>query len=87
MGIISDKMNTFGRNSYLHEYGIQNTKLSKAHMQNIHALNSDTHKLFLSILILNSRCLGVAIEGMDIWYMGLIIEYSFMRHKLCCKLN
>ena len=43
-----------------------------AHIPNIHALNSDTHTLFLSILILNSQCVGVAIEGMDIWYMGLI---------------
>ena len=42
------------------------------HIPNIHALNSDTHTLFLSILILNSQCVYVAIEGMDIWYMGLI---------------
>ena len=45
---------------------------NKAHIPNIHALNSDTHTLFLSILILNSQCVGVAIEGMDIWYMGII---------------
>ena len=43
----------------------------KAHIPNIHALNSDTHTLFLSILTLNSQCVGVAIEGMDIWYMGI----------------
>ena len=42
------------------------------HIPNIHALNSDTHTLFLSILILSSQCVGVAIEGNDIWYMGLI---------------
>ena len=46
--------------------------LYKAHIPNIHALNSDTHTLFLSILILNSQCVGVAIEGIDIWYMGII---------------
>ena len=39
---------------------------------NIDALNSDTNTLFLSILILNSQWVGVAIEGMDIWFMGLI---------------
>ena len=43
----------------------------KAHIPNIHALNSDAHKLFLIILILNSHCVGVASEGMDIWYVGL----------------
>ena len=36
----------------------------------MHALNSDTPTLFLSVLILNSQCVVVAIEGMDIWYMG-----------------
>ena len=48
----------------------------KAHIPNIHALNSDTHTLFLgtvfSILILNSQCVGVdicSIEGIDIWYI------------------
>ena len=44
----------------------------KAHIPNIQVLNSDTQTLFLSILILNSQCVGVAIEGNDIWYMGLI---------------
>ena len=45
----------------------------KAHIPNIQALNSDTQTLFSNILILNSQCVGVAIEGMDIWYMGLIL--------------
>ena len=45
----------------------------KAHTPNIHALNNYTQRLFLSILILNSQCVGVAIEGMDIGYMGLIV--------------
>ena len=48
------------------------TQAGKAHTPNNHALNSDTHTLFLSILILNSQCSGVAIEGMDIWYIGLL---------------
>ena len=46
---------------------------NNAHIPNIPALNSDTNTLFLSILILNSQCVGVAIEGMDIWYKGLSI--------------
>ena len=41
------------------------------HIPNIDALNSDTHTLFFST-ILNSQCVGVAIEGIDIWYMGFI---------------
>ena len=41
----------------------------KAHIPNINALNSDTYTLFLSKLILNSQCVGVAIEVIDIWYM------------------
>ena len=57
--------------------------LYNPHIPNIDALNSDTHTLFLSILILNSQCVGVAIEGMDIWYVGLI-AYGERRwvHKL-----
>ena len=47
-------------------------KYSKAHIPTIDSHNSDNHTLFLSILLLNSQCGGVASEGMDIWYMGLI---------------
>ena len=47
---------------------------NKAHIQNIHALNSDTHTLFLSKLILNSQCVSVAIEGIDIWYKGIRVD-------------
>ena len=47
----------------------------KAHIPDIHALNSDTHTSFLSILILNSQCVGVAIEGIDIWYISVMISY------------
>ena len=51
----------------------------KAHIPNIHALNSDSHTFFLSILILNSQCVGVAIEGMDILYMDLISDSVSIR--------
>ena len=53
------------------------------HIPNIHALNSETHTLFLSILILNPQCVGVAIEGMDIWYMGLIILIDYVWPHKC----
>ena len=36
------------------------------HIQNIDALFSDTTTLILSILILNSQCVGVANERIDI---------------------
>ena len=68
-------------------------------MPNIYALNSDTHTLFLSILILNSQCAGVAIEGMDIRYMGLTVlslSYTVLSHfaanmrgeifPVCCEI-
>ena len=41
-------------------------------MPNIHALNSDTHTLRIQYEYTQKQCVGVAIEGMDIWYMGLI---------------
>ena len=43
----------------------------KAIIPNINALNSDTHTL--RIQYTQKQCVGVAIEGMDIWYLGLII--------------
>ena len=58
-------------------YGIWSMpSVFKSHIPNIDALNSDTHTLFLSILIMNSQYADVAIEGMDIWYMGLKIGAS-----------
>ena len=45
---------------------------TKAHIPNIHALNSDTHTLRIQYEYTQKQCVGVAIEGMDIWYMGLI---------------
>ena len=45
----------------------------KAIIPNIHALNSDTHTLRIQYEYTQKQCVGVAIEGMDIWYLGLII--------------
>ena len=43
---------------------------NKAHKPNIHALNSDTHTLRIQYEYTKKQCVGVAIEAMDIWYMG-----------------
>ena len=43
------------------------------HIPNIHALNSDTHTLRIQYEYTQKQCVGVAIEGKDIWYMGLIV--------------
>ena len=40
--------------------------INNPYIPNIHALNSDTNTLFLSILKLNPQCVGVAIESIDI---------------------
>ena len=57
------------------------------HIPNIHTIKSDTHTLFLSILIqytgffvLDSQCVGGPNEVIDIWYIiyriwGLHAEY------------
>ena len=47
----------------------------KAHIPNIHALNSDTHTLRIQYeyTVYSKTMMGVAIEGMDIWYMAHII--------------
>ena len=45
----------------------------KAIISNIHALNSDTHTLRIQYEYTQKQCVGVAIEGMDIWYLRLII--------------
>ena len=42
------------------------------------SIATPTH--FLSILILNSQCMGIAIEGMDIWYMDLINSYRLFEN-------
>ena len=44
----------------------------KAHIPNIHALNSDTYTLRIQYEYTQKQCVGVDIEGIDIWYMGLI---------------
>ena len=45
----------------------------KAHLPNIHALNSDTHTLRIQYEYAQKQYVGVAIEGVDIWYMAHII--------------
>ena len=42
------------------------------HIPNIDALNSDTHTLRIQYEYTQKKCVGVAIEGKDIWYMGII---------------
>ena len=42
----------------------------------IHALNSDTHTLRFQYEYTQKQCVGVAIEGRDIWYVGLIFIIS-----------
>ena len=60
-------------------------KYCKAHIPNIHALNSDTHWLGIQYECSQKQWVGVAIEGMDIWYMGLIgmthLERLFFRNQ------
>ena len=38
---------------------------------NIDDLISDTHKLRIQYEYTHKQCVDVAIEGMDIWYMGI----------------
>ena len=49
----------------------QSHRRCKAYILNIHALNSDAHTLRIQYEFTQKQCVGVAIEGMDIWYMGL----------------
>ena len=53
--------------------------ICNAHIPNIDALNNDTHTLRIYYEYIQKQCVGVAIEGIDIWYMGLII------YKICIK--
>ena len=39
---------------------------------NIDDLISDTHTLRIQYEYTQKQCVGVAIEGTDIWYMGII---------------
>ena len=50
----------------------------KVHIPNIEALNSDTHTFLMCILILNSQCVGVTIEGMDKFYSSVKFYSSFL---------
>ena len=53
-------------------------KFYTPHKPNIHDLNSDTHTLFLSILIRNSQCVGVANAVIDIWYIGVMMFFMII---------
>ena len=44
----------------------------KAHIRNFDALNSDTPTLRIQYEYTQKQCVGVAIEDIDIWYMGII---------------
>ena len=58
---------------------ISAVKKSNPYSQNIDALISDTHTLFLSILILNSHCVGVAIKGIDTtFYYNFLLQRSIL---------
>ena len=61
--------------SYLSNLVYTKIALRKAHVPNIHALNSDTHALRIQYEYTQNQCVGVAIEGMHIWYIGLISLY------------
>ena len=60
-----------GYSNWLFEFVLWLALSSKAHIPNIHALNSDTHTLRIQYEYTQKQCVGVAIEGMDIWYMGI----------------
>ena len=47
------------------------------HKQNIDAISGALITLSLSILILNSQCDEGARDGIDIWYMGIIILFLY----------
>ena len=47
----------------------------------IHSLNSDTHTLRIQYEYTQKQCVGVAIEGFDIWYMDLITYIGQIAHR------
>ena len=55
-------------------YGLQRSKIRNhnAYIPNIDALNSDTHTLRIQYEYTQKQCVCVAIEVIDIWYMGII---------------
>ena len=57
------------------------------YIPNIHALNSDTHVLRILYEYTKKRCVGVAIEGMDIWYMVVVTETPQKRNKRKTKMG
>ena len=42
-----------------------------AHIPNIDALKSDANTLRIQYEYTQKQCVGVAFEGIDIWYMGV----------------
>ena len=50
----------------------------KAHIPNIPTLNSDTHAFRIQYEYTQKQCVGVAIEGIDIWYMDLILPKPYI---------
>ena len=55
----------------MHFDGAHEQASTKADIPNINALNSDTQALRIQYEYTQKQCVGVAIGGMDIWYMGL----------------
>ena len=49
------------------------------HISNIDAISGALITLSLGILILNSQCEDGAREGIDIWYMGIILKINLNR--------
>ena len=72
--------------NYCKNFAFEGVSPYNAHMQNIHALNSDTHTFRIQYEYTQKQCVGVAIEGMDIWYKGLkneqVQQSSFSVQKL-----
>ena len=57
------------------------TKSNNPHEPNLVAISGALITLSLSILILNSQCEEGARDGIDIWYMGIIIVIFLGRLK------
>ena len=55
------------------------------HIPNIDALNSDTHTLRIQYEYSQKQCVGVAIEGKDIWYLAVIHKNDVKFLKLALK--
>ena len=56
-------------------------------MPNIDAVNSDTDTLRTRYEHTQKQCVGVAIEDIDIWYMGIITNNKITIHSLSNRRN